>query len=225
VLIPAFSVGRTQNMLMFIKDLMAEKAIPETEVFMDSPMAISATDIYIRHKADHKLSEEVIKNDDSFLTLGRNLITVRTQEASRYLNNKTEGAIIISASGMMNGGRILHHLFHRLPNKNDTLMIVGYQAVGTRGRRILEGEKFAKIFGQLVPVNCHVEEVRGLSAHADQVELKEWLKGFEESPKMTFVIHGEENSAEAMKTWIERDFGWNVIVPNYLENVELFRGI
>jgi len=225
VLIPAFSVGRTQNMLMFIKDLMAQKAIPEMEVFMDSPMAISATEIYLRHSADHKLSEEVVKNDDSFLTLGRNLVTVQTQEASRYLNGKTEGAIIISASGMMSGGRILHHLFHRLPNKSDTLMIVGFQAVGTRGRRIIEGEKFVKIFGQLVPVNCHVEVVNGLSAHADKTELFAWLSHLESSPKLTFLIHGEEDSAAHMSREVQRKFGWNTIIPQYLENVELFQGI
>jgi metallo-beta-lactamase family protein len=225
VLIPAFSVGRTQNMLMFIKDLMADKAIPEMDVFMDSPMAIAATDIYIRHKDDHKLSEEVIKNDDSFLTLGRNLVMVQTQEASRYLNDKTGGAIIISASGMMSGGRILHHLFHRLQNKHDTLMIVGFQAAGTRGRRIIDGEKFVKIFGQLVPVNCHVEIVNGLSAHADKPELFTWLSHIEDSPKLTFVIHGEEESAAHMSREIQRRFGWNTFVPNYLENVELFQGI
>ncbi len=225
VLIPAFSVGRTQNVLMYLKDLMADKTIPEMEVFMDSPMAIAATEIYARHYADHKIKPELIKADDSFLTLGRNLITVQTREASIYLNSKKEGAVIISASGMMTGGRVLHHLFNRLPNKNDTLLIVGFQAEGTRGRHLVEGAKSVRIFGEQVAVNCRIENIDGLSAHADQRELFNWLNAFEQSPKLTFVIHGEETSAKVMRNKIERDLGWNAIVPKYLDNVELFRGI
>lgn len=225
LLIPAFSVGRTQNLLMHIKDLMTDGTIPELEVFMDSPMAISATEIYLRHMDDHKLTEEMVASEESFLTLRKNLITVRSREASVYLNNKKSGAIILSASGMMSGGRILHHLFHRLPNKNDTLLIAGYQAEGTRGRRILEGEESVRIFGQNVPVNCHVEVIHGLSAHADQIELFAWLGGIQHSPKMTFVVHGEEESAKVMRQKIEDDLGWNVFVPKYLEAVKLFSGI
>ena len=225
VLIPAFSVGRTQNMLMYIKDLMADDRIPQLEVFMDSPMAISATGIYLNHMQDHKLTAEMLESDDSFLTLRRNLITVQSREASVYLNTKKERAIIMSASGMMSGGRILHHLYNRLPNPNDTLMIVGYQADGTRGRRILNGEKEVRIFGQQVPVKCHVEEVQGLSAHADQTELFEWLGAFQSHPKMTFVIHGEQESANAMRDKIQEELGWNAVVPNYLESIKLFSGI
>ena len=225
LLIPAFSVGRTQNLLMHIKDMMAAGTIPEMEVFMDSPMAISATEIYLRHMDDHKLTEDMVMSEDSFLTLRKNLITVRSREASVYLNNKKEHAIILSASGMMSGGRILHHLFHRLPNANDTLLIAGYQAEGTRGRRILEGEKAVRIFGQNVPVNCKVVVINGLSAHADQTELFTWLAQIEHSPKMTFVVHGEVNSAKVMRQKIEDDLGWNAFVPNYLESVKLFSGI
>jgi len=225
ILIPAFSVGRTQNVLMYIKDLMSEKLIPETEVFMDSPMAIAATEIYRNHSADHKLSEEMMRDDDSFLTLNRNLIVVQSREASIYLNNKKEGAIIISASGMMTGGRVLHHLYNRLPRKNDTLLIVGYQAIGTRGSRLVNREKTIRIFGQDVPVNCHIEQIDGLSAHADKCELFDWLGHFENSPKITFVVHGELESATYMAAKIENDLGWNAVVPEYLESFELFKGI
>jgi metallo-beta-lactamase family protein len=225
ILIPAFSVGRTQNMLMYIKDLMTEKLIPEVEVFMDSPMAIAATEIYRNHTADHKLTEEMMRDDDSFLTLNRNLIVVQSREASIYLNNKKERAIIISASGMMTGGRILHHLYNRLPRKNDTLLVVGYQAEGTRGRRLVNREKTIRIFGQDVPVNCHVEQIDGLSAHADACELFDWLRHFENSPKMTFVVHGEQESATYMAAKIESTLGWNAFVPQYLESFELFQGI
>ncbi len=225
VLIPAFSVGRTQNLLMYIKDLMAEKRIPELEVFMDSPMAIAATEIYRQHDEDHRLTDEMMQTESSFLTLAKNLITVRNQEASVYLNSKKEGAIILSASGMMSGGRILHHLYHRLPNKQDTLLIVGYQAAGTRGRKILEGDKTVRIFGEEVPVRCRVVQIEGMSAHADRPELIDWLNGFKDSPKMTFVIHGEPESADHLRSEIEHHFKWNVTVPEYLENFELFQGI
>jgi metallo-beta-lactamase family protein len=225
VLIPAFSVGRTQNLLMYIKDLMTEGAVPEAEVFMDSPMAISATEIYTRHMDDHKLTDEMLRTDESFLTLGRNLITVRTREASAYLNNKKEHAIIISASGMMTGGRILHHLFHRLPRTSDTLLIVGYQGMGTRGRDLLDGAKSIRIFGEEVTVKCNVVLIDGLSAHADMQELHEWLGHFTVKPKKTFIVHGEPESAEYLRRYVEHELQWNAYVPDYLESFALFNGI
>ena len=225
VLIPAFSVGRTQNLLMYIKDLMTEGAVPEAEVFMDSPMAISATEIYTRHMDDHKLNDEMLRTDESFLTLGRNLITVRTREASAYLNNKKEHAIIISASGMMTGGRILHHLYHRLPRSSDTLLIVGYQGMGTRGRDLLDGAKSIRIFGEEVTVKCNVVLIDGLSAHADMQELHTWLSHFTVKPKKTFIVHGEPESAEYLRRYVEHELHWNAYVPDYLESYALFNGI
>lgn len=225
VLIPAFSVGRTQNLLMYLKDLMTERAIPEVEVFMDSPMAISATEIYVRHTDDHKLTDEMMRTEESFLTLGRNLVTVRNREASAYLNQKKEHCIILSASGMMTGGRILHHLFHRLSRPNDTVLIVGYQGMGTRGRDLLEGASTIRIFGQEVPVRCNVVYIDGLSAHADKTELHNWLSNFAEKPKKTFIIHGEPESSEQLRRYVEHELHWNSYVPNYLESFELFNGI
>ena len=225
VLIPAFSIGRTQNMLIYLKNAMEKKWIPDCQVFMDSPMAISATNEYIKHHDHHKISLEEIQSDASFLHLKNQLIMVQTREASNYLNQVNDNAIIISASGMMTGGRVLHHLYHRLPNKNNTLVIAGYQAEGTRGRRIVDGEKTVKIFGELVPVNCHIEEIEGLSAHADRAGLIKWASHFEHHPKMTFVVHGEEESSEALSLSLKAKFGWNVYVPEYLETFQLFRGI
>jgi metallo-beta-lactamase family protein len=210
---------------MYIKDLMTEGAVPEAEVFMDSPMAISATEIYTRHMDDHKLTDEMLRTDESFLTLGRNLITVRTREASAYLNNKKEHAIIISASGMMTGGRILHHLFHRLPRTSDTLLIVGYQGMGTRGRDLLDGAKSIRIFGEEVTVKCNVVLIDGLSAHADMQELHEWLGHFTVKPKKTFIVHGEPESAEYLRRYVEHELQWNAYVPDYLESFALFNGI
>ena len=150
----------------------------------------------------------------------------KSQEASIDLNNLKKNAIIISASGMCTGGRVLHHMFHRLKRKNDTLLFVGYQAEGTRGRRVLNGEPTIRIFGIDVEVKCHVDYMHGLSAHGDKNELLRWLGGFKEAPKMTFITHGEAPSSNAMAESIRSSLKWNnVIVPEYLESFELFRSI
>jgi metallo-beta-lactamase family protein len=125
---------------------------------------------------------------------------------------------------MATGGRVLHHLYHRLPNENDTVLIVGFQAEGSRGRRILEGEPTIKIFGEEVPVHCHVKVINGLSAHADQSELLGWLSKFKEQPKMTFIIHGEPAASEIFANKMT-DIGWKPIIPQYLETFQLFTGI
>ncbi len=225
VVIPAFAVGRTQNLLYVLKELLDKKMIPDVPIFMDSPMAIRATVLYRKYQHYHKLSEDFVESDNSFLSLSRNLNIIQSHQGSVELNTIREGAIIISASGMMTGGRILHHLYHRLPRENDTLMIVGYQAEGTRGRRLYDGELFIRIFGQFVPVNARVEHIDRLSAHADQDGLMHWLRGFQQKPKMSFVIHGEEGGANVLADLMREEFGWNVNVPGYLSTYILFDGI
>lgn len=225
IMIPAFAVGRTQMMLYYINELMVNGDIPKMPVYMDSPMAIAATRIYADNDNVHKIKKEELLSPDGFLTLRNQLHFVRTHEESVALNEVKSKAIIISASGMMSGGRILHHLYNRLPNIEDTLLIVGYQAEGTRGRRILEKEEEIRIFGQMVKVKCTVEFVDGLSAHADRAELIDWLSHFKDSPKMTYVVHGEKQASEALRQSIENDFGWNAKCPAYLDNETLFEGI
>lgn len=225
IMIPAFAVGRSQSILFHLNTLIREGIIPAVPVYMDSPMAISATKMYADNFEDHKVTEEQLADKGGFLSLHNQLHIVRSHEESRSLNEMKGPAIILSASGMMTGGRIMHHLYHRLPNAHDTLLIVGYQAEGTRGRRILEGEEHIPIFGQQVPVKCNVEQIDGLSAHADRKELIEWLNGFEGSPKMTFVVHGEPEASQALARVIEHDLHWNVIIPEYTETVVLFEGI
>jgi metallo-beta-lactamase family protein len=226
VLIPAFSVGRTQNILYYLKMLFDSGAIPlDIEVFVDSPMAIAATQLYVKHHQAHKVSQEQLSNDNSFINLRQNLIMVRSHEASVYLNQKRKNAIIISASGMMTGGRILHHLSNRLPNPNDTLLIVGFQAKGTRGRRIVDGESPVRMLGQDIHVKCRVEQIDGLSAHADQTELLHWLRHFESSPKFTFLVHGEIEGLRDFQQKIADELGWNAIIPDYLESYHLFKNI
>jgi len=224
LLIPAFSVGRTQLLMYYLKTLIESKAIPDVPVYIDSPMAISATALHKQFSKYHKLHEfNGSEHHDVFDF--PNFQYRRSQEDSVQLNFIKRDAIIISASGMCTGGRILHHLYNRLQNKNDTVLFVGYQSEGTRGRRILDGEETVKMFGYDIPVVCQVEKIEGLSAHADKGELLRWAENFEDKPKLTFVVHGELKSSSAFAETLHQNYGWNVHVPQYKESVELFKGI
>ncbi len=224
LLIPAFAVGRTQLLLHYIKTLMEQNRIPEIPVYVDSPMAISTTKLYQGYTEYHKLSQQELSEKSIFDYPA--IKYYRSQEASNSLNNIKKKAIIISASGMCTGGRILHHLYHRLPRENDTVLIAGYQAEGTRGRKLLEGEPTIRMFGLDVPVKCHVSQFNGLSAHADKSELIRWLGNFKSAPKMTFIVHGEVKSSQALQHTLKHDFEWqNVFLPAYLESFDLFQSI
>jgi metallo-beta-lactamase family protein len=223
VLIPAFAVGRTQVLLYYLHQLMETDRIPDVPVYIDSPMAISATYLYYRYPEYHKVkfnqSEFAQKLETNMLMF------VKTSRHSKSLNNIKNNAIIISSSGMMTGGRILHHLFHRLPNPQDTIIVAGYQAEGTRGRKLVDHEPTIRIFGEEVPVKCKVENMTSLSGHADKAELFQWMANFKSSPKMVFTVHGEKNHLEAYAKGIKERFGWNVLQPAHLESVVLFSGI
>lgn len=224
LLIPSFAVGRTQLLLYYFHHLLEKKLIPDCKIYIDSPMAINATYLHKKHRKDHKLS--VGKNEHASIFDDSHFQYYKSQESSTNLNNIDKGAIIISASGMCTGGRILHHLFHRLPRTNDTLLFVGYQAIGSRGRKILEGDETSRIFGLEVPVKCHIRHLDGLSAHADQAELMRWVSQINPPPKYTFVVHGEPESSTTFAKKINSSLAWpNVLVPQYLESIELFRGI
>jgi metallo-beta-lactamase family protein len=223
LLIPAFAVGRTQVLLYYLHNLMQEDLIPDVPVYIDSPMAISATYLYYKYPQYHK----VVFNQSVFAReMETNmLVFVKNQTHSKGLNEIKSNAIVISSSGMMTGGRILHHLYHRLRNPQDTLLIAGYQAEGTRGADLVSGKKSIRIFGEEVPVNCKVESMTTLSGHADREELFAWLKGFSDSPKKTFTVHGEQPAIGHYAAQITSTLGWNVMVPHYLESVSLFEGI
>ncbi len=224
MVVPAFAVGRTQLLIYYFYKLMEQKLIPSIPVFVDSPMAIDVTELYERHSYNHKIKVE--HQDGQLISIfdSKHIHFCDTREKSKALNDLKGPAIIISASGMATGGRVLHHLFHRLRNENDTVLFAGYQAEGSRGRRIQEGEAIVKIFGEEVPVKCHVKTIHGLSAHADQSELLQWLDNFTDSPKFTFITHGETASANTLAEKLKAK-GWNVVVPQYLETFELFDGI
>lgn len=220
LLVPAFSVGRTQTLIYYFKQLIEEKIIPNVPIFIDSPMGISATGIYKRNKTFHTMQDEAIAIFDF-----QNIRYFRSQQESISINNIKKNAIIISSSGMCNGGRILHHLYNRLPRTNDTLLFVGYQSEGTRGRRILDKEPTTRIFGEEIEVKCNVVHLDGLSAHADKKELFKWLKNFKSAPKQTFIVHGEVETMQIFAQNIRNQMGWNVTVPDYMESFELFKGI
>lgn len=225
VIIPAFAVGRTQVLLFQLQKLMSNKEIPELPIFVDSPMAISVTNLYEHHPSYHKI--EVVKEHEELISIfdSANIQYCRTSQSSKALNNLKKPCIIISASGMCTGGRILHHLFHRLPDPSATLLFTGYQAAGTRGRDILEGTPSVKIFGQHVGIRCQVRVVNGLSAHADQSELLKWASSIKKAPKKVFITHGEPSIAKDFSELLKRQFGWEPILPEYQESFLLFEGL
>ncbi len=221
VLIPAFAVGRTQQLLYLIRELEEENRIPILRVFVDSPMAVSATKLYLRHKEDHDLDMRELTDEHQNPLATKRFNLARTVQESKHVSAEEESTIVISASGMATGGRILHHLRRRLPDERNTVVFVGFQAEGTRGRRLLEGEREVKIYGELVPVHARIENLQNLSAHADAGEILRWLGGFKRAPEKVFLVHGEPAAQEALKEKISAQFGWPVEIPEYLQKFEL----
>lgn len=221
ILIPAFAVGRTQEVLYMLRELEEKGRIPALPVIVDSPMAAQATQVYNRWHEEHDREYASLLAHKKHPLRTRSMITASSREESKRLNDMKGSRIIISASGMMTGGRVLHHAVRILPNESATVVFVGYQAAGTTGRRIQDGEREVKIMKNWVPVRCRVEKVEGFSAHADWKAVLRWLSGLKTTPKMVFTTHGEPEAAEAMAGHIRDRFGWNVIVPGYEQRVEL----
>jgi metallo-beta-lactamase family protein len=212
VIVPAFAIGRTQDLLWFIRKLENEGRLPPIAVYVDSPMANAVTDIYYRHPEDHDVDMKALMDESRNPLTTRLTHIVRTPGESKGVNGIRGPMVIIAGSGMATGGRVLHHLKQRLPDHRNTVLLVGYQAEGTRGRALLEGAREIKIHGELVPVHARVEHVNGLSAHADQREILRWLSGFERPPARTYVVHGEPRPAEALAEAIRKELGWSVMV-------------
>jgi len=220
IVIPSFAVGRTQEILYDLRALEEADRIPTLDVFVDSPMACDATPIYLAHPEDHDLDMTALLERGISPLATRRTHFVTSVEDSKKLNDRAGPAIIISASGMATGGRILHHLKHRLPDPKNTILFVGYQAEGTRGRRLLAGEKEIRIYGEMVKVSARVAAVSGFSAHGDWRELMRWMSGFRAPPKQTFLVHGEAPALEALRQRVAQN-GWPVRVPPHLETVQL----
>ena len=222
VLIPAFAVGRTQEIVYLIRELEDEKMIPVLPVSVDSPMAAAATAAYSNRKEEHDEEYASILMDQRHPLRTHSMMTATSREESKKLNAATGARVIISASGMMTGGRVLHHALRMVPDPEATIVFVGYQAAGTTGRRILDGEPEVKIMKQWIPVRCRVAKIGGFSAHADWKEVLHWLEGMKTGvPARTFLTHGEPEAANAMAGHIKDRFGWNVHVPQYGERFEL----
>lgn len=221
LVIPSFAVGRTQSLLYTIRELEEHQKIPTLQVFVDSPMAIDATKIFENRLADQDLEARVLKIQGKNIFRPKRLQICKSRNQSKEINKQKNRAIIISSSGMVTGGRILHHLVERLPREENTILFVGYQAEGTRGRAILEGKPEIKIHGRNIPVNAKIENITGYSGHADYNEILAWLMGFNKAPEKTFIVHGEPDAASSMKEKIEQKFGWNVEIPEFRQSFEL----
>lgn len=221
ILIPAFAVGRTQEVLYMIRELEEQKRIPILPVVVDSPMAAQATQVYNRWHEEHDREYASILAGKKHPLRTASMSTASSRDESKRLNELHGARIIISASGMMSGGRVMHHAMRVLPNENATLIFVGYQAAGTTGRRIQDGEREVRIMKNWFPVKCHIEKVEGFSAHADWKAVLRWLSGLHNAPKMVFTTHGEPEAAGAMAGHIRERFGWNVVIPEYGQTVEL----
>ena len=217
LVIPAFSLGRTQLILYYLWKIFQN--IRSRPVYVDSPMAISVTWIYKKFETYHRLKSH--ENFVHHIFDAPFVHYVTKQDRSRMLNTIKNNAIILSASGMATGGRILHHLYHRLPNENDIILFSGFQAEGSRGRSLVDGEKKIKIFGEEVPVKATIKQIDGLSAHADQNQLLDWCSEIRNSPKHTFLIHGEAKGTLALQEKLKKR-NWNVIIPKYMDQVTLF---
>jgi len=216
VLVPVFAVGRAQEVLYYIHKIKQAGAIPaDIPVYLNSPMAVDATLIFLTHHAQHKLDAAQCRE------LAKVAKVVSTVEESMSLNELREPAIILAASGMASGGRVVHHLKALGPDPRNTVLFAGFQAAGTRGAALLDGAESVKIHGEYVPMRAEIASIDNLSAHADYQEIMQWLSQCPQPPKQTFIVHGEPVAADALRHRIEEERQWNVMVPEYLQTVEL----
>jgi metallo-beta-lactamase family protein len=215
VLIPAFAVGRAQSLLYYFGRLKDAGRLQNVPVFLDSPMAVDASGVFCRNPLDHRLSERECRTACSVATY------IRSTEESKALTANRLPKVVISASGMATGGRVLHHLKRYAPDPKSTVLFAGFQAPGTRGAAMIAGVRSIRVHGEDFPVRAEVLNLSMLSAHADANEILRWLGGFEQPPRTTFITHGEPSAAEALKLRIEREFGWPCRIPDHLETVSL----
>jgi metallo-beta-lactamase family protein len=222
IIIPAFAVGRTQTFMYYLRELEAQNKIPRLPVYVDSPMAQSATDLYLKYRAEHDADYAKIDDGGQGDPLNvREFHLTRTVEESKAINKVKTPCIIVSASGMVAGGRVLHHLAQRLPDARNAVILAGFQAQGTRGRALQEGAKTLRLYGQDVPVNAEIVQMSQLSAHAGKSELLRWLKALPVPPKQTYLTHGEPVAARSLQQAITAEFSWSAAVARYLDTVEI----
>jgi metallo-beta-lactamase family protein len=214
-LIPAFAVGRAQTLLYYIHAVKESGAVPDVPVYLDSPMAASATRVFASHVGEHRLSREQVRELEAAVRY------VGDARESRALSRQAGPKIVISASGMATGGRVLNHLAALAPDPRNTILFTGFQAGGTRGAAIVGGAASVKIYGEQVPIRAEVAVLDNLSAHADAGEILGWLEQFDAPPERTFITHGEPDAADALRRLIGERLGWPCVVPDYRDRVTL----
>ena len=221
ILIPSFALERSQEVLYYLNKLLIEDRIPHLMVFLDSPMAVSVTEVFGQHPElfDRDMKELIREGESPFDFPG--LTLVRTVDQSKAINYITGSAMIIAGSGMCTGGRIKYHLVKNISRQESTVLFVGYQAVGTLGRQIVDGAKEVRILGQQYPVRAKVTLIHGFSAHADRDELFRWLSSLQKAPRHLFVVHGEAEAAGKFADFIGQRTGWEISVPEYQDEVIL----
>src|SRR5690606_34184133 len=221
VVIPAFAVDRTEVLLLTLRRLEAEGRIPHLPVYADSPMALASLQVYERaaRAGDEEVRPELHGRPDPFDP--RDLVEARDVEASKAIHDAPLPCIIVSASGMATGGRVLHHLARRLPEKRHSVVLVGFQAAGTRGRRLLDGATEVKMLGRYVPVRAEIVDASGFSVHADGEELIAWAGRMPAPPRIAFAVHGEPEAAGALRAGLAGRLGWSAVVPKDGERVRL----
>ncbi len=221
LIIPAFAIGRTQDLIYTIRKMEDDGEIPAIPVHVDSPMGLEATEIYCRHTEEHDFEMQQLRSKDNCPISSHKMVVHKTPEQSKSINQFKGPMVIISASGMATGGRVLHHLKHRLPNADTTVLFAGYQAEGTRGRSLQDGAKEIKLLGEVVPVRAKIKVFDGFSAHADQGEILRWLGTFKKAPQMTYIVHGEPPAAAALADVIRAQLKWKVEVARHQQKVAL----
>ena len=221
IVIPAFAIGRTQTFMYYLRQLENLQRIPKVPVYVDSPMALSATDLYLKHKEDHDLDFARDEQNGGDPLSVHEFYLARSVEESKQINDVKTPCIIISASGMVTGGRVLHHLAQRLGDARNCVILGGFQAEGTRGRALQEGAKSLSLFGQTVPVLAEIVEMGQFSAHAGKSELMRWLTGLQVPPKQVYLTHGEPQAAQSLQQAISTNFKWPAAVARYLDTVTI----
>jgi len=221
IVIPAFAIGRTQTFMYLLKELENLQRIPKVPVYIDSPMALSATDLYLKYTEDHdvQFSREEQNGGDPLSV--REFHLARSVEDSKKINDVKTPCIIISASGMVTGGRVLHHLANRLSDPRNCVILGGFQAEGTRGRALQEGAKTLSLFGRAVPVGAEIVELGQFSAHAGKSELMRWMTGLQVPPKQVYMTHGEPQAAQSLQQSVTENFKWKAAVARYLDTVPM----
>jgi len=221
IIVPSFALERSQEVLYYINELLLANTIPHLMVFLDSPMATNVTKVFQRHPElfDKKMTEFIKQNESPFNLPG--LKTVGSADESKAINHIKGTVMVIAGSGMCTGGRVKYHLVNNISRPESTIMFVGYQAIGTLGRRIVDGEKQVRILGQEYPVKAKVVRIHGFSSHADRNELLQWLRELKSPPRKLFVVHGETESAQRFGDYVREQTGWQVSVPGYQDQIVL----